>query len=94
MMFGDLTKEENKSLSDLSLREIVVLVPVVLVIVWIGVYPSSFLRKMDASVNHYISLIETVDRTKGYASERPAVAETVKLAFEPTETDVSVRTGR
>ena len=39
VMYGEITHEENRHLSDLSEREIALLVPVVLMIVWIGVYP-------------------------------------------------------
>jgi NADH-quinone oxidoreductase subunit M len=49
VMYGEITHEENRHLSDLSPREIALLVPVVLMIVWIGVYPYTFLRPMDAA---------------------------------------------
>ncbi|NOY76368.1 MAG: NADH-quinone oxidoreductase subunit M [Calditrichaeota bacterium] len=48
--FGPLNKDENKNLKDLNLREIVVLVPIVLVIFWIGLYPNYFLKKTEKSV--------------------------------------------
>jgi len=57
VMFGKLDKEENKKLKDLSGREIALLVPIVAFIIFIGVYPNAFLKKMEPSVNH---LIETV----------------------------------
>jgi hypothetical protein len=34
------------------------LVPVVLMIVWIGVYPSTFLRPMDASTAHLLEQMQ------------------------------------
>ncbi len=49
VMYGEITHEENRHLSDLSGREIALLVPVVLMILWIGIYPQTFLRPMDAS---------------------------------------------
>jgi NADH-quinone oxidoreductase subunit M len=49
VMFGEVTNEANRHLSDLHLREVVVLVPIVLVIVWIGMYPQPFLKRMEAS---------------------------------------------
>ncbi|NIR46858.1 NADH-quinone oxidoreductase subunit M [candidate division KSB1 bacterium] len=58
VMFGKLDKEENQKLVDLSVREIAVLVPIVLFIVFIGVYPKPFLKKMEPTVN---KLIETVE---------------------------------
>jgi NADH-quinone oxidoreductase subunit M len=54
-MFGPLDKEENKSLKDLNLREIAVLVPILVMIVWIGIYPQTFLRKMDRSVEAFLA---------------------------------------
>ena len=91
VMFGELDKEENKTLHDLGLREIIVLVPVILVIVWIGVYPKSFLRKMDTSVSHYITQIQTLNRTKGLAAERPDIAESIQLADKAAVSDRSAR---
>jgi len=54
VMYGDITHEENRHLSDLSGREIALLVPVLLLIVWIGVYPRPFLRPMEASTAHLL----------------------------------------
>ena len=44
VMFGEVTHAVNKHLIDLTLREVVVLVPVVLVIVWIGTVSSALLE--------------------------------------------------
>jgi NADH-quinone oxidoreductase subunit M len=49
VMFGDLTQEENRRLTDLSGREIALLVPLLVLMFWIGIYPNTFLRKMDAA---------------------------------------------
>jgi len=54
VMYVDITHEENRHLSDLSGREIALLVPVLLLIVWIGVYPRPFLRPMEASTAHLL----------------------------------------
>ena len=42
VMFGPVTNEANKKLVDLNAREIGLLIPVMVFIVWIGVYPSYF----------------------------------------------------
>lgn len=42
VMFGPVTNEENKNLEDLNAREIGLLIPVMVFIVWIGIYPSYF----------------------------------------------------
>ena len=57
VMFGEITHEENKTLKDINKREFVILAPIVLLVFWIGIYPNSFLRKMDASVNHLLKQV-------------------------------------
>jgi NADH-quinone oxidoreductase subunit M len=54
-MFGKITKPENENLKDLNTREKIILIPLVLAIFWIGLYPKPFFVKMEPSVK---SLIE------------------------------------
>ena len=54
VVFGEITNERNKGLPDLSLREKFILVPMTLLIIWMGVYSQSFLRKMDSSVSQLL----------------------------------------
>jgi len=55
VMLGEVTRDENRTLADLGLRELAILVPTVLVIVWIGVAPASFLHPMARSVELFVS---------------------------------------
>lgn len=50
VMFGTPDKT-NEALPDLKPREIAVLLPILLFIVWIGVYPNTFLKPMEESVS-------------------------------------------
>jgi NADH-quinone oxidoreductase subunit M len=50
------------SLTDLSKREIAVLIPIVLFVVWIGVFPKTFLSKSAPLVKHTIEKMESVKR--------------------------------
>jgi NADH-quinone oxidoreductase subunit M len=70
-MFGEVTHESNKTLVDLTAREIAILVPVVLVIVWIGVYPQPFLQRMEASTKAVVERITPADRMRA-AQTTPA----------------------
>jgi len=55
MMFGKITKPENENLKDLNLREKIVLIPLILAIFWIGIYPKPIFNRMEPSVK---SLLE------------------------------------
>ena len=54
VFFGPLSNEKNKNLKDLSLREIVVLIPFIIAVFWIGLYPNPCLNKMHKSVSHFV----------------------------------------
>lgn len=60
VFFGKITHDENRSLLDLSKREIALLLPVLLFIVWIGVYPSTFLKPSAASVKQTVTFMQNV----------------------------------
>jgi NADH-quinone oxidoreductase subunit M len=58
VMFGKITNEANLRLSDMNGREVAYMLPLLLFILWIGVYPQPFLRRMDASVNAFVTRFE------------------------------------
>ena len=83
VMFGPLENEKNKSLKDLTAREIAVLVPIVVLVFWIGTYPQTFLRKMDRSVAGFLARAEQIEQ-KPVETVR---AEPVYLLDAPTNRD-------
>lgn len=67
VFFGKLENPANQKLLDLSMREVVVLVPVVVFIVWIGFYPKTFLDKSAAASKKVIQQVENARLgVKGY----------------------------
>jgi NADH-quinone oxidoreductase subunit M len=58
VVFGEITREENRRLPDLSPREWAVLVPVLVFIVWIGVHPAPFLGVTETSVQALIAQVQ------------------------------------
>ena len=50
-MMGPVTHEENRKLTDLTNREMVSLIPLVVMMVWIGMQPMHFLKTTEDSVN-------------------------------------------
>jgi NADH-quinone oxidoreductase subunit M len=57
--FGELTNEANRRLQDLSIREWAVLVPVLVFIVWIGVAPTVFTGKTEATIAALLAQVES-----------------------------------
>jgi len=68
VVFGDLVKDALKSILDMNRREIAVFAPLVLVTVWMGVYPMPFLRVMDRSVEKVIADYQGALRSNKTAS--------------------------
>jgi len=56
--FGPVTNEENKKLKDLSSKETWSLVPLVLIVVWLGVYPKPVLGPIDKSVQAMLTFMD------------------------------------
>ncbi len=55
VVFGEVKNPKNRELVDLSHREKFLLVPIVLLILWMGIYPRPFLRRMDPSVRQILN---------------------------------------
>jgi len=51
VMHGPIEHEENRKLPDLSVREIITLVPIVVLCFLIGLYPKPFLERTHATMN-------------------------------------------
>lgn len=60
MFLGSLDKEENKVLKDINVREILILVPLLILIFWIGLYPAPFFGLMEASVDKLVVNLQAV----------------------------------
>jgi NADH-quinone oxidoreductase subunit M len=50
VFWNPLDIEENRDLRDMNARELLAMAPILVLIVWIGVYPTTFLAPMEAAV--------------------------------------------
>jgi NADH-quinone oxidoreductase subunit M len=58
-VFNALDKPENRSIPDLNLRELAILTPLVIGILWIGIYPRPVLDRMEPSVTQLVRQVES-----------------------------------
>ncbi len=59
MVFGPLDEEKNGNLLDLNKREIAVLIPLVFLFFFIGLYPSFFLDKINPAVDVLLQTVQS-----------------------------------
>ena len=57
VMFLELKNPENMKLKDMNMRELITIVPLLVLIFWIGLYPKPFMKTFDASVNNLVSKV-------------------------------------
>ena len=72
VVFGKLEKDHLKDILDLNWREVAVFAPLVVLAIWMGVYPTSFTKPMHASVVNLVTKYETasVPRPSAVAAAR------------------------
>jgi len=58
VIFGAVRHEENRRLPDLDAREVWTLVPILLLIVWIGVYPKPFTAVTERAVADLLQVVQ------------------------------------
>jgi NADH-quinone oxidoreductase subunit M len=58
-MFGRTDRPENAGMADLNGRELATFLPLIALAVWIGLYPSPFLRRIESSVSRVIARVNT-----------------------------------
>jgi NADH-quinone oxidoreductase subunit M len=58
LFLGPVDKDENRSLKDLNVREIITLVPLLIFIFWIGLYPAPFFNLMAPAVEKLVTLLQ------------------------------------
>ena len=57
VMFLELKNPKNIGMKDMNTREMITIVPLIVLIFWIGLYPNTFMKTFDASVNHLVSKV-------------------------------------
>jgi NADH-quinone oxidoreductase subunit M len=80
MVFGKVTNPENAKLQDLNAREIGLLVPLLALMLFMGVYPNVFLERSKGSVEEVRSRLATPRAGGSFASVKPVEDQGSALA--------------
>jgi NADH-quinone oxidoreductase subunit M len=73
LIFNRLDDAENEHLADLTPRELAVMVPLLVGIVWMGLYPAPILRRTAPAAERYLEAM----------APRPQLPETARLGAVP-----------
>ncbi len=76
-MFGKIENPKNEHLRDLSMRELATFVPLIILAIWIGLYPTPFLRRLDTSVDRVIARVNPKYQEKTAAKPADCVTPAV-----------------
>jgi len=88
-MFGTIDNPKNEGLADLNMRELATFVPLIILAVWIGLYPSPFLRRLETSVERVMTRVNAdyaPQNVMAVCQDDPSHAE-VRLAKESERVD-------
>jgi NADH-quinone oxidoreductase subunit M len=58
IIFGVITRADVRTMLDLSWREVAIFAPMIAVVLWMGVYPDSFLRPMQPTLARLIEHVQ------------------------------------
>src|SRR3954470_5258084 len=88
VFFGNVTNPKNENLPALSAREVLTFAPLLVMAVWIGVYPKPFFRVLEQPVNGLVAAIRPEYR--GLANAATA-ASTVPAQTAPQQAAAEVK---
>ncbi len=86
-MLGKIENPKNEGLKDLNVREFATFVPLIIMAVWIGIYPTPFLNRLDSAVNTVVARVNPQYLPKNAAAQ-PDCGQKVKPK-NPFEMDVA-----
>jgi NADH-quinone oxidoreductase subunit M len=58
MIFNRLDNPENESLTDLTRRELAIILPLIVGIVWLGLFPGPVLRRMEPATQRFVQAVQ------------------------------------
>jgi NADH-quinone oxidoreductase subunit M len=62
IIFGTITRDDVRAMLDLNWREVAVFAPMVAIVLWMGIYPTSFLRPIQPSIFNLVERVQVAIR--------------------------------
>jgi NADH-quinone oxidoreductase subunit M len=84
MFFGEVTNEKNKNLPDVTKRELVALIPLSILTVWLGIYPTPILSPINNSVESVVQLMHDKSITQEAKSRIPDLTKAAGVKITRT----------
>jgi NADH-quinone oxidoreductase subunit M len=84
VIFGKLEKDDVKAMLDLSPREVAIFVPLILIVLWMGIYPSSFTSITGPTIERLIANYEVA---VGPSQPGSLISPAEAAPTEPTTTE-------
>ena len=69
VVFGVITRSDVRAMLDLNWREVAIFAPMIAIVLWMGVYPASFLRPMQPAIDQLVARVAT-ERSQAAVAER------------------------
>jgi len=83
VFFGTVTNPKNEKLHDLTPREIATFVPLIIVALWIGLYPKPFFQILEQPVNQISRNVQEGARNANVVATAPVPAPAAMPAAHP-----------
>src|SRR5208282_5162022 len=84
VFFGTVTNPKNEKLHDLTPREVLTFVPLLIMAFWIGLYPKPFFQILEQPVNQ---IVENVRGPQVGGPANAALQQPVQPVFEPIKAE-------
>jgi len=89
--FGEVTNEKNKNLPDINKKELFGLIPLVIVAIWLGVYPKPVLEPINNSVKSIVQLMHNKSTTELAKERIPDLTKKRAIVIKKTIIEEEVR---
>ena len=83
VFFGKVTNPKNEKLHDLTPREVLTFAPLIVMALWIGLYPKPFFQILEQPVNQLVATVNDAQNAQAQNASIKATEETPTVQVQP-----------